>query len=220
METPNLLDLFSNYFNKSILISKTDKEIFYISPSNIVMGFDIKNESFFEPNSSLGFNLVKKVSLDMFNEQYKKTFVNTYQHDFDELQELKFSANSQSKKKNLGVLAFYSKERNLIYLWSLFTKKWEIQDALINRQYYANFEIIAVPEEKIESSQKQKNKYYEGLEDLGITEDDIVKLDIKSRDGSVHYRCEKLNCVVSYNFIRGYWYIASPEYQENILLHM
>lgn len=215
-----LQNIMTKYFEKCIPLSSSTKEMFFLSPTYCVIGFDIKHGNFFEPNSALRFSLVRDATVLAFNEKVINSFQTIFQHSFSELEELKVKMGAHNKY--LGIRAFYSKERNTIYVWNMFSSKWETQNALINRQYFSNCEIIPTEPEPAqtqeEPKQKEKIKYYENLEDLDLDKSELTKLaNAKFRDGSTHYFCKKLDSVVSYNFVRDYWYIPGKKEQEQIL---
>jgi hypothetical protein len=116
------IGIMSKYFDTCIPLTFSQKELFFLSPSNSpnnynVIGFDIKHSSFFEPNSNARFQLLNTYVTNSFNETNKNFFELIYQHKFSELQELKIKVSSQAKYQ--GVLAFYSFEKNTIFLWNL-----------------------------------------------------------------------------------------------------
>jgi len=50
-------------------------------------------------------------------------------------------------------------------------------------------------------------------------DNDLIKIpNIRFGDASTHYKCNKLNCIVSYNFVNKYWYIYDKDTQSQILL--
>lgn len=213
-----LQNTMAKYFEKCMPLTFSTKEIFFLSPTYNVIGFDIKRGNFFEPNSMMRFSLIKDAAVLAFDEKVINSFQTLYQHNFLELEELKVKMGAHNKY--LGIMAFYSKERNTIYAWNMFSSKWEIQNALINRQYFSNCEIIPTEPEpaQVQEEPKQKIKYYENLEDLDLDKSELTKLvNAKFRDGSTHYFCKKLDSVVSYNFVRDYWYIPGKKEQELIL---
>ena len=213
-------DILSGFIGKCIPLTISSKELYFLSPKNMLFGFDIKQQSFFEPNSNEKFKIINQAVNDSFNQTNINSFNVLYNHSFSELVELKIRQNGQNKYT--GLKAFYSKERNIIYVWNFFDNKWSTQDANSNRQYFSNNEII--PNELHETPVQQlKHKptydYYETLEDLHITDNDLVKIpNIRLGDASTHYKCNKLNCIVSYNFVNKYWYIYDKDTQSQILL--
>jgi hypothetical protein len=212
-------DIMTGFIEKCIPLTISNKELYFLSPKNTLFGFDVKQQSFFEPNSNEKFKIINQVVNDSFNQINVQSFNVLYNHLFSELVELKVRQNGQNKY--IGLKAFYSRERDIIYVWNFFDNKWSTQDAKSNRQYFSNNEII--PNEIHESlNQQPKHKstyeYYETLEDLHITDNDLVKIpNIRLSDASTHYKCDKLNCVVSYNFVNKYWYIYDNETQKKIL---
>ena len=195
-------ETMTHFLGKCIPLTITNKELYFLSPKNTLFGFDVKQQSFFEPNSNEKFKIINQAVNDSFNQTNIQSFNTIYTHSFTELTELKIRQNGQNKYT--GLKAFYSKERDIIYVWNFFDNKWSTQDAKNNRQYFSNNEII--PNEIHDTSvQQSKHKptydYYETLEDLHITENDLVKIpNIRLGDASTHYKCDKLNCFVSYNF--------------------
>jgi hypothetical protein len=212
-------EVMTDFLNNCVPLAISNKELYFLSSKNGLFGFDIKQQSFFEPNSSEKYKIINKAVNDSFNEIQIKSFETLYTHSFNELNELKIRQNGQNKYT--GLKAFYSKERNLIYVWNFFDNKWSSQDSQINRQYFSNNEIIPNEiNEQVNEKPKHKPTYesYEKLEDLNITMDDLIKLtNVKLNDGSTHYKCDKLNCIISYNFINKYWYIYDKQTQSNIL---
>jgi hypothetical protein len=219
-------EMMTKYFEKCIPLTSSPKEIFFLSPSNgqpnghLVMGFDIKHSSFFEPNSSARFHLINSFISDSFNEKNKSSFETIYQHQFSELIELKVKVGAQTKYQ--GLIAFYSTDKNIIYLWNHFLNKWDTQDALLNRQYFSNCEIIPTEKETTLHNRNERSKpkieYYENLEELGVEQDDLRKIvTAKFRDGSTHYFCKKINSVVSYQFVDKYWFVPDKQMQALIL---
>lgn len=214
----NFVETMNKYFTKCIPLTQSTKEIFFLSPTNAVIGFDIKHGSFFEPNSTARFSLIHDALISAFDEKVVGAFETIYQQKFTDLTELKVKMGAQTKY--IGLRAFYSKEKNAIYVWNFFNSKWDVQDSLTNRQYFSNCEIIPTEKELEKQVEKPKPKieYYESLDDLGIVQEDLEKMvNARFRDGSTHYHCKKLNSVVSFQFINKYWYVPDKQTQSLIL---
>jgi hypothetical protein len=211
-------ETLSHFINNCVPLTISNKELFFMSPKNILIGFDIKQQLFFEPNSNEKFKIINQSVNDNFKENQINTFETQYCHLFNELIELKVRQNGHNKY--IGIKPFYSKDKNIIYIWNFFDNKWSIQDAKINRQYFSNNEIIPndIIEQPIQQKKKSTYDFYETLDDLSITENDLVKIpNIKLGDMSTHYKCDKLNIIVSYNFVNKYWYVYDKETQLKIL---
>jgi len=211
-------ETMNDFIEKCIPLSKSNKEFYFLSPKNTLFGLDIKQQSFFEPNSNERFKIISQTVNESFNQTHIQSFNTIYGHSFTELIELKIKQTAYTKYT--GLKAFYSKEKNIIYVWNFFENKWSTQDTKNNRQYFSNNEIITNEMNDVDiqqSKHKPTYDYYETLEDLNITENDLVKIpNIRLGDASTHYKCEKLNCVVSFNFVNKYWYIYDKETQNKI----
>ena len=208
--------IMTEFIEKCTPLTISNKELYFLSPKNTLFGFDVKQKSFFEPNSNEKFKIINQTVNDSFNQTNIQSFNTIYNNSFSELTELKIRQNGQNKYT--GLKAFYSKEKDIIYIWNFFDNKWSTQDAKNNRQYFSNNEIIPNETPVQQSKNKPTYEYYETLEDLHITENDLVKLPyVRLGDASTHYKCDKLNCVVSFNFVNKYWYIYDKDTQQHIL---
>jgi stress-induced morphogen len=212
-------ETMTDFIEKCIPLTISNKELYFLSSKNTLFGFDIKQQSFFEPNSTERFKIINQAITESFNQTHIHSFNTIYNHPFSELIELKIKQSGYNKYT--GLKAFYSKERDIIYVWNFFENKWSTQDSKSNRQYFSNNEIILneITDTPIQQSKhKITYDYYETLEDLKINETDLVKIpNIRLGDASTHYKCDKLNCIVSFNFVNKYWYIYDKEIQKKIL---
>ncbi len=119
-------------------------------------------------------------------------------------------------EKHVGKKFYYSKSKNSIFVWNITTAKWEIEEDASKLKYlFINNDIIQHEQNKMFVSSKGMS-----FSELGIDASELEEIDLRFRDGCVHYIHKTTNKIFSCNNFQNYWFIPSDMIQSKIFEHI
>jgi hypothetical protein len=205
-------DTIYGFFDTCIPLGEKDNSLYFLSLSGQLYGFDKKNKSFFEPNSTNKYILINNCINIYFTKEIKKSLEETVGINFDDLVELILRATY--KEKHIGKKFFYSREKNIIFVWNMVTTKWETAEIDKLKHFFSNNEILQ------DDTKVYKSSKVTSFEDLEIDMDDLEEISARFRDSSIHYYHKDQNKIYSLNYIKNYWYIPEENLQKSILSYV
>ncbi len=214
-EFKSLMDIF---VNNCIMINKDHikndiYDYYFINQAGNVYGFDSRKQLFFEPTGDKKHTVVTEGIKLYFTDVEKQVFEEKTGLPFNTLEEL--ILRKQYKEKHIGIKYFYSEKRNNIYIWKLLGNKWEEGDCNSLRYLFSNSDLMPEMLERVVTSKIIK---VDNFEDLGIQMSDLIEIQTRYRDASIHFYHKVQQKIYSSDFSKTKWYILPQVTQDQILL--
>jgi hypothetical protein len=206
----------TTFVTESVPLSVDNEYLYFLTKSGQLYGFDNKRQLLFEPNDTKKFSLFES-SFDLyFTEENKESLHKMAGVNFSDLNNLVLRKNYH--EKYVGKKFYYSKAKNSVYVWDITTSKWEIGNTTKLRHLFSNNDIIQKDGESIGENVFVSSKGM-SFADLKINESDLEEIDLRFKDGCVHYIHKVQNKIYSCNNFQNYWFIPSEAIQTQIMKH-
>lgn len=206
-------DTIYSFIDTCIPLGTTDNHMHFLSMNGQLYGFDLKKNTFFEPNTSIKYSLINNCINMYFTDKIKHTLEEKVGVKFEDMVELLLRFNY--KEKHIGKKFFFCKTHNIIYIWSMMnSEKWETADVDTFKYLFSNNDILQ-DETKVYKSTKVTS-----FEDLGIDMDDLEEISARFKDGSIHYKHKTTNKIYSLNILKNFWYVPNEDISRRIMAYM
>ena len=206
----------TDYINKCIPLSvKDNRFVYFLSPSDQFYGFDLDKKLIFEPSSTNKYKLVTECIDLYFTDDVKNACETTIGVKFETLTELVLRKTYQ--EKHIGKKFFFSQHRNCVYIWDMVTSQWKNGEPDKIKYMFSNGDVMQIENSQVKSYVSSKETTFS---ELGINIDDLEELDIRFKDGSIHYLHKLQNIIYSCNIFGNYWYVPGEAVQTKIISHI